>query len=376
MTMPGRVRWNDRSRQKGSHYVNKNVRGLKWLVGSLIGVSMLGACGVPADEETASGQFDPQPSGEVAVRLSVMNSTLSARENVAVTVTLTNVSAQPVRLLKWYIPGDDFNEGLFEITRNGEPVEYIGPHFKRVTPRPEDFVVLAPGESLSGSAPVSGLYDLSETGSYTLNYSAHGLEQHGLALTKAAQLDSNTLNLWIEGRDSSSTLQAQAVTCNRAQQSAVITAMNSAISYANTSSAYLNSISSGTPRYTAWFGTFSSSRLNTARNHFTHIKNAFASPALLFDCSCTRDDIYAGVIPTEPYKIYLCGAFWRAPNTGTNSRAGTLIHEMSHFTVVASTNDWAYGQSAAKNLAKSNASRALNNADNYEYFAENHPALK
>jgi peptidyl-Lys metalloendopeptidase len=43
----------------------------------------------------------------------------------------------------------------------------------------------------------------------------------------------------------------------------------------------------------------------------------------------------------------VCHAFWPAPANGTDSKAGTLIHEMSHFNVVAGTNDWVYGQSGA-----------------------------
>ena len=74
-------------------------------------------------------------------------------------------------------------------------------------------------------------------------------------------------------------------------------------------------------------------------------------------------------------KIYLCGAFWSAANTGTDSRAGTLVHESSHFTVNGGTTDIAYGQSAAKALAKSNPANAVRNADSHEYFAENTPAL-
>ncbi len=59
--------------------------------------------------------------------------------------------------------------------------------------------------------------------------------------------------------------------------------------------------------------------------------------------------------------------------TGTDSKGGTIVHETSHFTVVAGTNDYAYGQSACKTLAKSNPSRAIMNADNHEYFTENNP---
>jgi peptidyl-Lys metalloendopeptidase len=84
---------------------------------------------------------------------------------------------------------------------------------------------------------------------------------------------------------------------------------------------------------------------------------------------------YAYVYPNQPYNIYLCRVFWTAPMTGTDSKAGTLIHEMSHFTVVAGTEDWAYGQTNAKALASSDPDRAVDNADNHEYFAENTPPL-
>jgi peptidyl-Lys metalloendopeptidase len=48
---------------------------------------------------------------------------------------------------------------------------------------------------------------------------------------------------------------------------------------------------------------------------------------------------------------------------------------MSHFNVVAGTDDWAYGQSAASSLAISDPNKAIDNADSHEYFGENTPAL-
>jgi len=47
---------------------------------------------------------------------------------------------------------------------------------------------------------------------------------------------------------------------------------------------------------------------------------------------------------------------------------------MSHFTVVAGTDDLAYGQTAAKALATSDPGSAIRNADSHEYFAENTPS--
>ncbi|WP_457324067.1 M35 family metallo-endopeptidase, partial [Roseateles sp. P5_E11] len=99
----------------------------------------------------------------------------------------------------------------------------------------------------------------------------------------------------------------------------------------------------------------------------------FQTAALTLDCSCKDSGTYAYVYPTQPYKIYVCGAFWSAPMTGTDSKGGTLVHEMMHFNVIAGTDDWAYGQSAAKSLAKSSPTKALDNSDNHEYFAENSP---
>ncbi|PVF91263.1 zincin [Serendipita vermifera] len=52
-----------------------------------------------------------------------------------------------------------------------------------------------------------------------------------------------------------------------------------------------------------------------------------------------------------------------------------IVHESSHFTANGGTQDYAYGQSAAKSLATSNPARAIMNADSHEYFAENNPAL-
>ncbi len=72
--------------------------------------------------------------------------------------------------------------------------------------------------------------------------------------------------------------------------------------------------------------------------------------------------------------ITLCGAFWDAPATGTDSKAGTLIHESSHFTKNGGTDDVVYGQTAAKALAKSSPAQAITNADSHEYFAENNPS--
>ena len=70
------------------------------------------------------------------------------------------------------------------------------------------------------------------------------------------------------------------------------------------------------------------------------------------------------------HQIFLGGDYHRAADTGTDSRVGVLLHEMSHFTSVGGTNDYKYGQDECLELARRNPSNALNNADSFEYYIE------
>ena len=85
--------------------------------------------------------------------------------------------------------------------------------------------------------------------------------------------------------------------------------------------------------------------------------------------------MFAYVYPAKPYEIFLCDAFWSVAVTGTDSRSGTIVHETSHFTVVAGTDDNVYGQPRCRRLAIDYPSDAIDNADSHEYFAENTPPL-
>ena len=91
--------------------------------------------------------------------------------------------------------------------------------------------------------------------------------------------------------------------------------------------------------------------------------------------AAATQNYYAYVYPTRPYEIFVCRRLLdRAADRAPTPRRGTLIHEMSHFNVVAGTDDYVYGQTGAKSLAISNPAEALDNADSHEYFAENNPS--
>jgi peptidyl-Lys metalloendopeptidase len=318
------------------------------------------------------------------VTLNVDKTAFAENENVTVSVTISNTSKGAIRLLRWYMPFEDVEESLFEITRDGVPVEYIGAHYKRPQPEERDFIILKSGESFTRTINLADYYDLSVSGSYQISYSVKTLNLYPQERVAANQpnegLKSNSVNLFVEGRaakvretDAPSVVSGTSsyARCTASQQSLVATARNDAAVYASDSLNYLTSGATGA-RYTTWFGAYTSARYSTAKSHFTNIKNAMDTASMNFDCGCKKR-YYAYVYPNQPYNIYLCSVYWQAPAKGTDSKAGTLIHETSHFSIIAGTDDWVYGQAGAKNLAITDPNKAVDNADSHEYFAENTP---
>jgi peptidyl-Lys metalloendopeptidase len=322
----------------------------------------------------------------VAVSVAPEKTSLGKTDDVVVKVTFTNTSGSPQYVLKSHTPFEEVEAPLFEITRDGKPVRYMGLVAKRGAPTAADYFLLKPGASYSVKVELSALYDMGATGDYAIRYHAGAAD---------AELKSDAATVWIDGvrprgsNEQAKTLaemQAQAgmVTaqggalafnkCTSSQQADISNAVSAALSMTTNGDAYMAKGTMG-PRYTKWFGAVDSGRVATIKSHFAALKDAFATKPITVDCGCKKT-YYAYVYPTQPYTIYVCKAFWSAPMTGTDSKGGTLVHEMSHFNVVASTDDWVYGQSGAASLALSDPAKAIDNADSHEYFGENTPALQ
>ncbi len=342
-------------------------------------------------------------AGSNGVTVSVVpeKTSLQQDDDVVLRVTITNTSSKPQYVLKWHTPFAGIEDHLFEVKRDGVDVPYLGRHIKRQAPTAKDYYLLKPGASHSTKVEISSLYDMSVTGDYSVRYHAASVNTFlassdprpmsaSAAIEAGAEigeLDSSPATMFINGRLARGTVVGQPFemkqsiaspmgvsfsSCTASQSSAITSAISAAKSMSNSGVNYLTAGNRGT-RYTKWFGVYDSGRYSTVRTHFNNIKNAFDTKNVVVDCSC-KESYYAYVYPTQPYKIYVCNAFWSAPTSGTDSKGGTLVHEMSHFNVVASTDDRAYGQSAAASLARSNPAGAVDNADSHEYFGENTPA--
>ena len=344
-----------------------------------------------ADANIRTARFNP-------LRVAIVASSGQSSFLGAVDVEVTNTSGRTVRMPTWQLPSEYLQSDLFRITRDGKAVSYEGPMIKRGLPKAADFVILRPGQTYRTRVDLSAYYDLSKTGQYTVAFDStlqHASLSSGEMLMASngtwLSAHSASLALWVDGLDQLGGSRQLAArkrpgtgstvvngvsykSCSTTQISTAGSAVNAARNYSENAKGYLNTGTVGA-RYTSWFGAYTSTRYATAKQHFANIDAAIdqSGGQVTINCGCNQS-YYAYVYPTRPYEIFVCKAFWSAPLTGTDSKGGTLIHEMSHFNVVAATDDHVYGQTGARNLAASDPDAALDNADNHEYFAENNPA--
>src|SRR4029079_16174172 len=77
---------------------------------------------------------DPPVTSDLDVELQLTDSTFAGDQTVTAEVTIVNTGDRSVDLLSWYLPATDLQEPLFDVRRDGQPVAYIGPRYKRAQP--------------------------------------------------------------------------------------------------------------------------------------------------------------------------------------------------------------------------------------------------
>jgi peptidyl-Lys metalloendopeptidase len=331
----------------------------------------------------------------LSVTLDSTASLVGPSEDVVVRITYRNDSQADLYLLRWQTSLKGVEGDLFDVFIDGQRAEYTGRLYKRAAPKAEDYLRIPAGGAVSADVELTSVYDMSRTGEYAIRYRAFAQDALRaddlkiLGVQGLASLESNTLFLAVErdGRlqEELATFQADAeavtkalspsfVGCTSSRQTALKSALSNAQTLAYRAWYYLYYLPTASrptnSAYKTWFGSYTSSRYVTAGNHYVNIYNSFAGKKFTFYCDCTDGDTFAYVYANQPYKVHLCGAFWSAPSLGIDSKAGTVVHETSHFNVVAGTRDYAYGQSSCRSLATSRPDYAVFNADSHEYFAE------
>ncbi|CAE6437374.1 unnamed protein product [Rhizoctonia solani] len=315
-------------------------------------------------------------------------------DNLFVKTTVTNTGLDSVKLLKnpssvlsdWQTNSFSIKSSLGAPFFTGIRVKY-SPELALKSGDESNFITLAAGESFELTHSLAGVYNFTGSGAGEYSFSANNVFQYvdesgQLAIVRAEtatnklSLSGSLVSLRHMQNFSRRGIARRDVGykgCSSGQFLLINTAIRSANEYIASAITYLDGISMGTARYTEWFGAFDPTRFDRVKSHFKKI-GADAS-STIYDCGCKKPAVYAYVYQDSPGYVYLCDAFWVAPETGTNSRAGTIVHEQSHFVVNGGTNDHVYGLMSAHALAVSDPDQAIDNADNHEYFVENNPIL-
>ncbi len=322
--------------------------------------------------------------------LGIWQVSVKAGGGSTVTVTLANASSAPVWAL---VPGTVLDgtlvEDVFAVTQQSGlgAGTYVGPVAKRRQPVADNYHLFQPGDAVTRDVNVSALYRVPLDGVYDVQLVQHleyRMAPPDLTATSLPTheqiLRTAPVSIALAADSLSTRLRApQYAACTAAQQSDILLAGEAAENMVSVAVTDLSSLTPAqrqtSPRYTRWFGDVTDARFNAVEQNFRNVEKVLQDESLSFNCGCDLQGVFAYVRIDDPYNVFLCPAFWRAGVEGTDSRAGTIVHELSHFQIVAGTRDHVYGQAGAASLALSNPDRAVENADNHEYFAENTPAL-
>jgi hypothetical protein len=334
-----------------------------------------------------------------------------AGEGANLIFELTNHTKKDLHILKWNTPLEGWKSDCLHVLKNGKTVAYDGRLVKRGQPKPQDFLVLKKGESINKKVNIGEVYNMANAGRVTVDYkpenlvffqnpptqeflmSAPALKKSGKAIKVVSKpatfnLTGKSKGVQTAGERARSLekrkaplkkkakarikpgLTSVALPCKIAGGTAgrkTIAKKAHQNGYALTS-VVLAAMANNTD-YKTWFGAYSKTRFKKVKTDYQKIKSEFENKTFTYDLTgkdCGDSDYaytYKGTTT-----IWLCSSFWSAPPTGSDSQAGTMVHEHSHAS--AYTDDINYGAPGCRKLAKSNPSQATRNADSHEYYAK------
>ena len=303
----------------------------------------------------------------------------SLDDKLMVSVTYLNVSDHSVELLTWETAlNGGISEDLFSIKYLGKEISYIGIHVKRLAPTMVDYVTIEPEQSLSGSVDLLRSYPINFKGEY--EFSVRNSGALNLKLLAPLSFKLNADRPVIEAKRTPAIQN-----CSVSQTAEINSALTSAERISSIAirdlRAALTDQRQDARRYREWFGVYDAGRYSQVELGMARIANTLSNQTIGFDCDCTgRPDVnpattFAFVFADDEYNMTLCDVFFLVRRDGTDSKSGTIVHEVSHFNVVAATRDVASNQAGIRSVAMSDPNTVITAANAYEYFAENTPFL-
>lgn len=301
----------------------------------------------------------------------------------------------------------------FIVKCNGKELEYDGYLVKRGQITEESYILLKAGEKLLVSVNLEQNYKLDKTGYYTIQFAR---EIHFKRELKAEQLSesrrefvkSKRKAFLLLGRKRTDRLATVGETERGRESLRQDTISGDGIGYyqqpviefygdeksypkerketfrkmtlkAHYTMAYYlyftrrelaaeESIRQGNLHYEMVFGSYNKDRYDKAKEIYDKVEEAVRRDRITYIYrEMSKDNIF-GYTTKGSRTVYLCQAYMRAALTGEDSKAGTILHELTH--AAADTNDVCYGREKCRKLAKEETEKTIENADSYEFFLE------
>lgn len=171
------------------------------------------------------------------------------------------------------------------------------------------------------------------------------------------------------------------VRCTKAEAETIARAVSDAKRLSTSAAAAVGD----TPIYEIWFGKYSSANAEVVRTNLKNVVKAIRTGSVTTLCAEVSPaecdpDMFAYVYDDQPFRLHICPEFFSLPNMANlrpgqlassfGTRAGTIIHEITHFNTIADTQDHCYGRDVCSDMAQDDPLLAMQNADSYQYFAE------
>ncbi|KAF9463910.1 hypothetical protein BDZ94DRAFT_577573 [Collybia nuda] len=316
-------------------------------------------------------------------------------KNLRLKVTVTNTGQEALKLINEpgspliTSPTDSFlitGPTKVNPTFAGISVKYAGVDMVAANGSSNTFTMLDVGKSITVTHNLSKRYNFKDSGPGKYTFDTAGLFYYVDNDKRAVSIKAATKShqLVLQGKLSAPNRRsverkfATFDNCTAVEQTDINSAVTNARAYVADAITFLTAHTNTTTRMTTWFGVFREHRRLFVLSNFNSLTtrgDEFSG----WNYDCSQQDCvpgsYAHVHHLDFAEVHLCERFWTAPATGTDSKAGTLVHEGTHFAVTANTEDLANGKPDCVDLAKRRPGKAARNADSYQYFAENNPPL-
>lgn len=327
-------------------------------------------------------------------------------------------------MLKWRTPLEGVICDCLTVTRNGQKLDYDGLFPKRSMPGPDQFILIAAGQTISSTFDISAGYDMSESGTYsvaldtyleyvigslknmhipgkqevgtkfshlsspveflevtensvsrrTLGQTARFLEGKNqlpgdgisriLGARKGGILESNNAEAEWRRENSNTAMEPRVIKGTKMQKTATKEVHQETYNKIKSS---ISDLKTNQERAKTWFG---ESQVHYAISAFEKMEAILRDDKIVYVFGgkhCDKDTFAYTFHGAR--KIFLCKSYEKAKKlSDLDTKLGILTHELSH--ALAKTDDKVYGISACKKLAKKAPRKAARNADNYEYFVE------